>query len=74
MNNRLIPSVDINCVCVVIGEERYILLYDDATRAEALRTLGRWASNPDLSFSWLSAALASQQIRQPGQVQVRIAE
>jgi hypothetical protein len=41
-----------------------VFLYDDASRAETLRTLGRYASNPDLSFTWYDAAVLSQKIRQ----------
>ncbi len=55
---------DINVLALVKGEERYIFLYDDSKRAETLRTLGRYASNPDLSFSWYDAAVLSQKVRQ----------
>jgi hypothetical protein len=34
------------------------------SRAETLRTLGRFASNPQLSFTWYDAAVLSQKIRQ----------
>ena len=54
---------DINVLALVKGEERYIFLFDDSHRAEALRTLGRYASNPDLSFTWYDAAVLSQKIR-----------
>jgi len=56
-------SHDINVLALVKGNERYIFLYDDASRAEALRTLGRYASNPELSFTWYDAAVLSQKIR-----------
>lgn len=56
-------SSDINVLALVKGEERYIFLFDDERRAEALRTLGRFASNPELSFSWYDAAVLSQRIR-----------
>ena len=55
---------DINVLALVKGEERYIFLYDGEHRSEALRTLGRFASNADLSFSWYYAAVLSQRIRQ----------
>ena len=55
---------DINVLALVKGEERYIFLFDDQRRSEALRTLGRFASNPELSFSWYDAAVLSQRIRQ----------
>ena len=56
-------SQDINVIALVKGEERYVFLFSDETRAETLRTLGRYASNPDLSFSWYDAAVLSQKVR-----------
>ncbi|MFM8634763.1 MAG: hypothetical protein ACKOEX_08135 [Planctomycetia bacterium] len=57
------PSRDINVIALVKGGERYVFLYDDDSRAEALRTLGRYAANPDLSFSWYDAATLGQKVR-----------
>lgn len=57
---------DINVLALVKGTERYIFLYSDTNRAETLRTLGRYASNPDLSFTWYDAAVLSQKIRHDG--------
>lgn len=54
---------DINIVAIVKGEERYVFMFDDDSRAETLRTLGRYASNPELSFSWYDAAVLSQKVR-----------
>lgn len=55
---------DINVLALVKGQERYVFLYDDANRAETLRVLGRFASNPKLSFTWYDAAVLSQKMRQ----------
>ena len=55
---------DVNVLALVKGSERYVFLYTDATRSEAFRTLARYASNPDLSFTWYDAAVLSQKIRQ----------
>ena len=55
---------DISVLALVKGEERYVFLYDDSSRAETLRVLGRYASNPELSFTWYDAAVLSQKIRQ----------
>jgi len=60
-------SQDINVLALVKGAERYVFLYDDSSRAETLRTLGRYASNPELSFTWYDAAVLSQKIRQESQ-------
>lgn len=57
-------SQDTNMLALVKGSERYVFLYTESNRAETLRTLGRFASNPDLSFSWYDAAVLSQKIRQ----------
>jgi hypothetical protein len=59
-----VSQQDINVLALVKGAERYIFLFDDGSRAEALRVLGRYASNPELSFSWYDAAVLSQKIRQ----------
>ncbi|GIW92327.1 MAG: hypothetical protein KatS3mg110_0368 [Pirellulaceae bacterium] len=56
-------SQDINVVALVKGQERYIFLFDDEHRAELFRTLGRFASNPELSFTWFDAAVLSHKIR-----------
>jgi hypothetical protein len=57
-------SNDINVLALVKGGERYIFLFNDENRSETLRTLGRYASNPELSFTWYDAAVLSQKIRQ----------
>ena len=57
-------SQDTNMLALVKGSERYVFLYTESNRAETLRTLGRFASNPELSFSWYDAAVLSQKIRQ----------
>lgn len=60
---------DINVLALVKGEERYVFLYDDVSRAETLRVLGRYASDPELSFTWYDAAVLSQKIRQESKKQ-----
>lgn len=43
---------DLNLSCIAKGHERYIILWPDNRRAECLRTLERWASQPDLSLTF----------------------
>jgi hypothetical protein len=68
LDRKTIAKVDsmheINVVALVKGQERYIFLFDDAHRSDALRTLGRFASNKELNFTWYDAAVLSQRIRQ----------
>lgn len=59
---------DINVLALVKGRERYVFLYGDKQQAETLRTLGRFASSPDLSFTWYDAAVLSQKVRRSGPV------
>lgn len=54
---------DINVVALVKGGERYVFLYDDASREATLRTIGRFAADPDLSFSWHDAAVLGEKVR-----------
>lgn len=54
----------INVLAIVKGEERYIFLYDDSNRTETLRMLGRYAADPQLSFTWYDAAVLSKKIRE----------
>jgi len=58
---------DVNVLALVKGEERYLFLYDDSQQAEALRALGRHASNPELSFTWYDAAVLSRRMRSEAQ-------
>jgi|GEM_PF-2447762 len=55
---------EIKVIALIKGEEQYVFLYNENNRAETLRLLGRYASNPELSFSWYDAAVLSQKIRQ----------
>ena len=64
---RDVAQPEINVLALVKGTERYVFLYTDECRADTLRTLGRYASDPELSFTWYDAALLSQKIRQDAQ-------
>ncbi len=57
-------SKEINVLALVKGNERYVFIYDDESRAETLRVLGRFARDEELSFTWYDAAVLSQKIRQ----------
>ena len=55
---------EVNVLAMIKGEERYVFLYDDKNRIETLRMLGRYAADPQLSFSWYDAAVMSKKIRE----------
>ena len=54
---------ELNVLGLVKGSERYVFLFDEANRSECLRRLGKFASDPELSFNWYDAALLSNRIR-----------
>jgi len=55
---------EINVLAMIKGEEQYVFLYNDANRIELLRTLGRYAADPQLSFTWYDAAVMSKKVRE----------
>jgi hypothetical protein len=54
---------DVNVLVLAKGGERFVVFYRDDQREDALRAFGRWAANPELSFSWCDAAVLSQKVR-----------
>lgn len=57
------PQQGINVLALLKGGERYVFLYDDRSADQLLQTLGRYAADPELNFSWYDAAVLSQRIR-----------
>ena len=55
---------EVNVLALVKGQQRYLFLFDDENRTETLRTLGRFAADPELDFSWYDAAVLSRKIRE----------
>lgn len=55
-------SRSINVLALIKGEERYVFLFDDADADQLLQTLGQYAADPELSFSWYDAAVMSQRV------------
>lgn len=52
-----------NVLALVKGTERYVFLYDDESQRALLQTMGRYAADADLSFTWYDAAVLSQKVR-----------
>lgn len=58
------PDRDIRVIALVRGDQRYFFYYRPETRLALLRTLGRYAADPDLEFSWYDAAIVSAKVRE----------
>ena len=56
-------SPAINVLALVKDGERYVFLYDEPSISQVLQTLGRYAADPELNFSWYDAAVLSQRVR-----------
>ena len=54
---------EMNVLALVKNSERYVFLYDDDSLNSVLQTLGRYAADEELSFSWYDAAVLSQKVR-----------
>ncbi|MBR9704600.1 hypothetical protein GOV12_04255 [Candidatus Pacearchaeota archaeon] len=68
MKNRLGDNVEfknnVNRISLRTGDELYRFVFYEDNISELLRTLGRYASNVDLSFTWYDAAVLSQKVRE----------
>jgi len=54
---------DIKVLALFKGNERYVFLFDAKHKTETLRTMGRFASNESLSFTWYDCAVLCEKIR-----------
>jgi len=59
----MIRSDNISVIVLKKITEQYAFIYDENNRAETLRLLGKFASNPELNFNWYDAAVLAQKIR-----------
>jgi hypothetical protein len=48
---------ELNILALIKGHERYVFVYDDASRDLLLDTFRDQAADPRLSFSWFDAAV-----------------
>lgn len=52
-----------NLICLVKDRERYTFMWEDGDGSAVLQVFGRFAANPDLSFTWYDAAILAQKVR-----------
>jgi hypothetical protein len=55
------------CMTLIKGNERYVFRYAESDRPAILRAIGRMASDPELSLTWLDAAVLAKKIRDTSQ-------
>jgi hypothetical protein len=54
---------NVNVIALVKDGERYVFLYDEKSIPQLLQTLGKYAADPELNFTWYDAAVLSQKVR-----------
>jgi len=52
-----------NVLALVKDSGRYVFMYDDESYASMMKTLGKYAADRSLSFTWYDAAVLSQKVR-----------
>ena len=58
---------EFNVLALVKGNERYVYVYDDASRPVLLDAFRDQAADPGLSLTWLDAALLTEKAREQAQ-------
>jgi hypothetical protein len=58
------PMNDLNVLALFKGEEKFIFVYDDASRAELLDTIRDLAADPLVSMTWFDAAVLTERAKQ----------
>jgi len=51
---------EFNVLALIKGDEHYVYIYDDASRAPLLETFRSQAEDPNLSLNWFDAAVLTQ--------------
>jgi hypothetical protein len=55
---------EVNVLALVKGAERYVFVYDDASRSALIDALRDHAADPALNFSWFDAAVLTEKARE----------
>ncbi len=55
---------DLNVLALFKGEERFIFVYDDASRGELLDAIRDLAADPATPLSWFDAAVLTERAKQ----------
>jgi hypothetical protein len=55
---------EFNILALIKGEERYVFIYDDASRQSLIDTFRSQAADPRLSLTWFDAAILMEKARE----------
>ena len=54
---------DLNVLALFKGEERFIFVYDDASRADLIAAVRNAAADPRVAITWFDAAVLTERAR-----------
>ena len=55
---------ELNVLALIKGEERYVYVYDDASRSLLIDNFRDQAADPELTFTWFDAAILTEKARE----------
>ncbi len=55
---------EFNVLALIKGEERYVFVYDDVSRAVLIDTIRDLAADPALSLTWFDALVLTKKARE----------
>jgi hypothetical protein len=55
---------EVNVLALIKGAERYVFVYDNASREALVDAIRDHAADPALSFSWFDAAVLTEKARE----------
>jgi hypothetical protein len=55
---------ELNVLALIKGGERYVYVYDDASREKLIEALRGQAADPALSLSWFDVAVLTERTRE----------
>jgi len=58
---------ELSVLALIRGRERYVYVYDDASREDLVEAIRAQAADPTVSLSWYDAAVLADRARRPGQ-------
>ena len=63
---RAVVTQEVNVLALFKGPERFIFVYDDASRATTLDAIRDAAADPQQALNWFDAAVLTDRARQQG--------
>ena len=58
---------ELSVLALIRGRERYVYVYDDASREELIEAIRAQAASPAVSLTWYDAAVLTERARQQAQ-------